>query len=56
MGDFDVLNYLDGHRTRVSMAQTDYAVVLKDGKMSQFGPGQVRRNGLHSVVIDGTTR
>jgi outer membrane protein assembly factor BamE (lipoprotein component of BamABCDE complex) len=56
VGDFEVLNYLDRHRTRVSMAHTDYAVVLKDGKVSQFGPGQVRRDGLHSVVIDGAAR
>ncbi len=56
LGDFEVLNYLNRHRTRVSMTHTDYAVVLKDGKVSQFGPGQVRRDGLHSVVIDAATR
>lgn len=52
VSDFEVLNYLDRHRTRMSLAHTDYAVVLKDGKVVQYGPGQVRRDGLHSVVID----
>lgn len=56
VGDFEVLNYLDRHRTRMSLAHTDYAVVLKDDKVSQFGPGQVRRDGLHSVVIDAGMR
>jgi len=56
IGDFEVLNYLDRHRTRVSMGHTDYAVVLLDGKVSQFGPGQVRRDELRSVVIDSGVR
>lgn len=42
--------------TRVSLVHTDYAVVLQDGEVSQFGPGQGRRDGLHSVVIDGVVR
>ncbi|TCV93352.1 SmpA/OmlA family protein [Luteibacter rhizovicinus] len=54
--DFEVLSYLDRHRTRMSVAHTDYSVVLKDGKVVQFGPGQVRRDGLHSVVIDPALR
>ncbi|MBB3825613.1 hypothetical protein FHR50_001810 [Xanthomonas arboricola] len=31
-GAFEVFNYLNRHRTRVSMSHTDYAVVLKDCK------------------------
>lgn len=56
VSDFEVLNYLDRHRTRMSLGHTDYAVVLKDGKVVQYGPGYVRRDGLHSVVIDPVLR
>ncbi|MBB3856145.1 hypothetical protein FHY29_001519 [Xanthomonas arboricola] len=56
IADFEVLNYLERHRTRLSPGHTDYAVVLKDGKVVQYGPGHVRRDGLHSVVIDPSPR
>jgi outer membrane protein assembly factor BamE (lipoprotein component of BamABCDE complex) len=51
MGDFEVYTYLARHRSRVSMAHTDYTVVMKDGHVVQFGPGVARREGLHGVVI-----
>lgn len=50
-GDYDVYTYLARHRSRLSLARADYTVVMKDGKVVQFGPGVAQREGLHSVVI-----
>jgi outer membrane protein assembly factor BamE (lipoprotein component of BamABCDE complex) len=51
MGDFEVYTYLARHRTRTSLVHTDYTVVMKDGKVTQFGPGLARREGLHGIAI-----
>lgn len=49
--DFQVYTYLGRHRKRRSFFHTDYTVILKDGKVVQFGPGLAQREGLHSMVI-----
>lgn len=49
--DYQVYTYLGRHRKRRSLFRTDYSVVLKDGKVVEFGPGRAQREGLHSIAI-----
>lgn len=51
VGDYQVYSYLHRHRKRRSLSHTDYTVVLKDGKVVEFGPGRAQREGLHSIAI-----
>jgi hypothetical protein len=51
LGDFEIYTYLARHHSRLSFHHTDYTVVMKDGKVVQFGPGVAQREGLHTVVI-----
>lgn len=49
--DYQVYTYLGRHRKRRSLGHTDYTVILKDGKVVEFGPGHAEREGLHSITI-----
>ncbi|MBB3228037.1 outer membrane protein assembly factor BamE (lipoprotein component of BamABCDE complex) [Luteibacter sp. Sphag1AF] len=49
---FEVLSYLNRHRSRFSLSSRDYTVVLKDGKVTQFGPGLVQRDSKTTLVIE----
>ncbi|RKP52317.1 outer membrane protein assembly factor BamE [Trinickia fusca] len=51
VGDFEAFTYLARKRTRLSLGNTDYTVILKDGHVVEFGPGLPQREGLHNVVI-----
>jgi hypothetical protein len=51
VGDYQVYSYLHRHRKRRSLSHTDYTVILKDGKVVEFGPGRAQREGLHSIAI-----
>ncbi|KRE89054.1 hypothetical protein ASG87_05785 [Frateuria sp. Soil773] len=49
--DYQVYTYLGRHWRRRSLSRTDYTVVLKDGKVVEFGPGHAQREGLHGMTI-----
>lgn len=49
---YEVMSWLDRRAKRFSFSHEDYTVVLKDGKVVQYGPGLVRRNGKDSLKID----
>lgn len=49
--DYQVYTYLGRHRKRRSLFHTDYTVILKGGKVVEFGPGRAQREGLHSIAI-----
>jgi outer membrane protein assembly factor BamE (lipoprotein component of BamABCDE complex) len=49
--DYQVYTYLGRHQKRRSLFHTDYTVILKDGKVVEFGPGRAQREGLHSLSI-----
>ena len=49
--DYQVYTYLGRHQKRRSLFRTDYTVILKDGKVVEFGPGRAQREGLHSIAI-----
>ena len=51
LGDYEIFTYLARHHSLLSLHHTDYTVVMKDGKVVQFGPGVAQREGLHTVVI-----
>lgn len=51
VGDYQVYTYLGRHWKRRSLSRTDYTVILKDGKVVEFGPGRAQREGLHSIAI-----
>lgn len=51
LGDYEVYTYLARRHSRLSLHHTDYTVVMRDGKVVQFGPGLAQREGLHTVVI-----
>lgn len=49
---YEVLSWLDRRPGRFSFSHSDYTVVLKDGKVAQFGPGLIRRDGKTSLQIE----
>jgi hypothetical protein len=52
MVGYEVLSWLDRRPGRFSLSHKDYTVVLKDGKVTQFGPGLIRRDGKTSLQIE----
>lgn len=52
MVGYEVLSWLDRRPSRFSFSHKDYTVVLKDGKVTQFGPGLIRRDGKQSLQIE----
>ena len=52
MVGYEVLNWFDRRPSRFSFSHKDYTVVLKDGKVVQFGPGLIRRDGKTSLQIE----
>jgi len=54
IGEFEVLTYLERHRKRRSAIfafNKDYTVILKNGRVVEYGPGVARREGIKNVVI-----
>lgn len=51
LGDYEIYTYLARHHSLLSFHRSDYTVVMRDGKVVQFGPGVAQREGLHTVVI-----
>ncbi|KJV30412.1 lipoprotein [Luteibacter yeojuensis] len=49
---YEVVSWLDRRPGRFSFSHKDYTVVLKDGKVTQFGPGLIRRDGKTSLQIE----
>ncbi|MDQ0007977.1 hypothetical protein J2T07_000136 [Luteibacter jiangsuensis] len=52
MVGYEVLSWFDRRPGRFSFSHKDYTVVLKDGKVVQFGPGLIRRDGKTSLQIE----
>ncbi|MEX1827560.1 hypothetical protein [Luteibacter sp. CQ10] len=52
MVGYEVLSWIDRRPSRFSFSHQDYTVVLKDGKVTQFGPGLIRRDGKTSLQIE----
>lgn len=49
---YEVLSWLDRRPSRFSFGRQDYTVVLKDAKVTQFGPGLIRREGKTTLQIE----
>jgi hypothetical protein len=49
---YEVMSWLDRRSGRFSFAHKDYTVVLKEGRVVQFGPGLIRRDGKTSLQIE----
>ncbi|MGE7136566.1 hypothetical protein ACQKIE_02955 [Luteibacter sp. NPDC031894] len=49
---YEVLSWLDRRPGRFSFSHKDYTVVLKEGKVVQFGPGLIRRDGKTTLQIE----
>lgn len=49
---YEVMSWLDRRPGRFSFSHKDYTVVLKDGKVVQFGPGLIRRDGKTTLQIE----
>ncbi|KAF1009162.1 MAG: hypothetical protein GAK28_00795 [Luteibacter sp.] len=49
---YEVLSWLDRRPSRFSFSHQDYTVVLKDEKVTQFGPGLIRRDGKTTLQIE----
>ncbi|MET0935685.1 MAG: hypothetical protein ABWX83_06845 [Luteibacter sp.] len=49
---YEVMSWLDRRPGRFSFSHKDYTVVLKDGKVTQFGPGLIRRDSKTSLQIE----
>jgi len=49
---FEVLSWLDRRPGRFSLSHRDYTVVLKDGRVVQFGPGLIRRDTKTTLQIE----
>ncbi|TCV93276.1 hypothetical protein EC912_105136 [Luteibacter rhizovicinus] len=49
---FEVMSYLNRHRSRFSFSSSDYTVILKDGLVTQFGPGLIKRDSKTTLVIE----
>ena len=52
MVGYEVMSWLDRRPGRFSFAHKDYTVVMKDGKVTQFGPGLIRREGKTDLQIE----
>jgi hypothetical protein len=48
---YDVLTYKNRLMSGWSWDRADYQVVLKDGKVVQYGPGEVRQAQNHAGVL-----
>jgi hypothetical protein len=52
MVGYEVMSWLDRRPGRFSFSHKDYTVVFQDGKVTQFGPGLIRRDGKTSLQIE----
>ncbi|MGF6265225.1 hypothetical protein OKW34_000246 [Paraburkholderia youngii] len=50
-GDYEALRYTDRLISGWSWNRTDYTVVLRLGRVSEYGPGQVRQEGPGVLVL-----
>lgn len=51
VNDVDVLTYKNRLMTGSSWDRADYQVVLKDGRVTQYGPGEVRQANNNTGVL-----
>ena len=52
MVGYEVMSWIDRRPGRFSLSRKDYTVIFKDGKVVQYGPGLVRRDGKTSLQIE----
>lgn len=50
-GNEEALEYANRPISGWSWDRTDYTVILTDGKVSQYGPGQVRQEGPNFLIV-----
>jgi hypothetical protein len=50
-GQYEALRYSDRLIGGWSWNRTDYTVVLRDGRVSEYGPGQVRQEGPGLLML-----
>ncbi|MGF6813174.1 hypothetical protein OKW30_008391 [Paraburkholderia sp. Clong3] len=50
-GEYEALRYTDRLISGWSWNRTDYTVVLRNGQVSEYGPGQVRQDGPGVLVL-----
>jgi hypothetical protein len=50
-GDYEALTYTNRLISGWSWDRTDYTVILQNGKVVQYGSGQVRQEGPNLLVI-----
>jgi hypothetical protein len=49
---YEVMSWLSRRPGRFSFSHKDYTVVLQDGKVTQFGPGLIRRDSKTTLQIE----
>lgn len=50
-GEYEALRYTDRLISGWSWNRTDYTVILQNGRVSEYGPGQVRQDGPSVLVL-----
>lgn len=50
-GNEEALEYANRLISGWSWDRTDYTVILVDGRVSQYGPGQVRQEGPNLLIV-----
>ena len=50
-GEYEALRYTDRLISGWSWNRTDYTVILQNGRVSEYGPGQVRQDGPSMLVL-----
>ncbi|HEX7914863.1 hypothetical protein [Rudaea sp.] len=50
-GDSEALTYVNRLISGWSWDRTDYTVILENGHVTQFGPGQVRQEGPNFLIV-----
>lgn len=50
-GEYEALRYTDRLISGWSWNRTDYTVILQNGHVSEYGPGQVRQEGPSMLVL-----
>jgi len=50
-GDYEVLKYTNKLVSGFSWDRADYYAILRDGKLTEYGAGQVRQDQSHKFVL-----
>jgi hypothetical protein len=50
-GEYEALLYTNRLISGWSWDRTDYTIILQNGRVTQYGPGQVRQNGPNMLIL-----